>query len=68
MATLIVDIDDNFNVKHLIEALHLFKGVKNVSLEEDVSFPRLDKSIEEAKSGQTTRCKNISELMKSLNS
>ena len=38
------------------------------SLEENLSYPQLDKSILEAQMGKTTRCKNVSELMQNLNS
>jgi hypothetical protein len=68
MATLVVDIDNRSDAKKLIEALRLFKGVKKVSLEEDLSFPQLDKSIEDAKSGKITHCKDLLELKQSLNS
>jgi hypothetical protein len=68
MATLVLDVDNRSNVKKLIEALRLFKGVKKVSLEDDLSFPQLDKSIEEANSGQTVHCKDLSELIHSLHS
>ncbi|GAB6012629.1 hypothetical protein [Viscerimonas tarda] len=68
MATLVIDIDNDTNVKQFISSLYMFKGVKRVSLEEDVCYPKLDKSISEAKSGKTVRSKNISELMQGLNS
>ena len=42
------------------------KGVKRVCLEEDISYPKLDKSISDTKSGKNVRCKNVTELMQSL--
>jgi hypothetical protein len=68
MATLVIDIDNDLDVTQFISSLYMFKGVKKVSLEENVCYPKLNKSISEAKSGKTARCKNISELMQSLNS
>jgi hypothetical protein len=68
MATIVVNTDNTLNINQLISSLYMFKGVKRVCLEEDLSYPKLDKSISEAKSGKTTRCKNISELMQNLNS
>jgi len=68
MATVIVDTDNNVNIKRFISSLYMFKGVKRVSLEEDLNYPQLDKSIVEAKLGKTVRCKNVSELIQNLNS
>ncbi|MCL1934603.1 MAG: hypothetical protein FWF53_12415 [Candidatus Azobacteroides sp.] len=68
MATVVIDTDNKLNINQLISSLYMFKGVKRVSLEEDLSYPKLDKSISEAKSGKTVRCKNVSDLMKNLNS
>ena len=68
MATVIIDTDNTLNIKQFISSLYMFKGVKSVSLEEDLHYPQLDKSISEAKSGKTVRCKTVSELMHNLNS
>ena len=67
MATIVVNTDNSLNVEQFISSLYLFKGVKKVALEEDLSYPQLDKSILEAELGKTVRCKNVSELMQSLN-
>ena len=68
MATVIIDTDNTLNIKQFISSLYLFKGVKKVSLEEELIYPQLDKSISEAKMGKTVRCKTVSELMQNLNS
>ena len=68
MATIVVNTDNSLNVEQFISSLYLYKGVKKVVLEENLTYPKLDKSILEAKSGKTTRCRNVSELMQSLNS
>ncbi|MDR1609922.1 MAG: hypothetical protein LBS08_00225 [Candidatus Symbiothrix sp.] len=67
MATIVVDTDNTLNIKQLISSLYMFKGVKRVCLEEDISYPKLDKSISDTKSGKTVRCKSVTELMQSLN-
>ena len=51
-----------------MEALRLFKGVKKVSLEENLDYPKLDKSIEELNTGKTERINNMDDLMRELNS
>jgi tetratricopeptide (TPR) repeat protein len=66
MATIVVDTDNTLNIEQLISSLYMFKGVKRVCLEEDISYPKLDKSISETKSGKNVRCKNVTELMQSL--
>jgi hypothetical protein len=68
MATIVVNTDNSINVEQFISSLYLYKGVQKVALEENLSYPRLDKSISEAQSGKTIRCKNVSELMQKLNS
>ena len=68
MATLVIDIDDKSNIEKVVEALKLFKGVKHVSLEETLNYPKLNKSINEQKAGKTVRSKNMTELMQKLNS
>ena len=67
MATIVVDTDNTLNIEQLISSLYMFKGVKRVCLEEDISYPKLDKSISETKSGKNVRCKNVTELMQRLN-
>ena len=68
MATVIIDIDDKSNIEKVMEALSLFKGVKRVSLEENLNYPKLNKSIAEQKAGKTVRGKNLTDLMQKLNS
>jgi len=68
MATVIIDTDNSLNIKQFISSLYMFKGVKKVSLEKDLSFPQLEKSISEAKNGKTVLCENVSELIQKLNS
>ena len=68
MTTLVVDIDDKSNIDKIIEALRLFKGVKRVSLEENLNYPKLNKSIEELNDGKTVRCKTMADLIENLNS
>ena len=63
MATVIINTDNTLNIKQFISSLYMFKGVKKVSLEEDLNYPQLDKSISEFKSGKTTRCKNVSNFL-----
>ena len=68
MATLVIDIDDKSNIEKVMEALSLFKGVKRVSLEENLNYPKLNKSIEEQKTGKTVRSTNLTDLIQKLNS
>ena len=68
MPTVIIDTDNTLDIKQFISSLYMFKGIKKVSLEEDLSYPQLDKSISEAESEKTVRCKTVSELMQNLNS
>ena len=68
MATIVVNTDNSLNIEQFISSLYLYKGVQKVVLEENLSYPQLDKSILEAKSGKTVRCRNVSELMQSLKS
>jgi len=67
MATIVVNTDNTLNVEQFISSLYLYKGVQKVDLEENLTYPQLDKSILEAQRGETVRCKNVSELMKNLN-
>ena len=68
MATIVVNTDNNLNVEQFIASLYLFKGVRKVVLEENISYSELDKSISEAELGKTVHCKNVSELMQNLSS
>ena len=68
MATVIIDTDNTLNINQFISSLYMFKGVKKVSLEEELNYPQLNVSISEAKSGKTVRCKTVSELVHNLNS
>ena len=43
------------DIDKIMEALRLFKGVKRVSLEENLNYPKLNNSIEELKAGKTVR-------------
>ena len=67
-ANIIIDIDNINNASRIIEAIRLFKGVRNVSLEENVHYPHLDKSIKEIKERRITRCKSFDKLLEDLNS
>ena len=67
MATIVVNTDNSLNVEQFIASLYLYKGVREVVLEENLSYPQLDKSILEAELEETVRCKNVSELMQNLN-
>jgi len=68
MATIIIDIDNKSSVLKIMEAIRLFNGVRKVTLEDDIHYPHLDKSIQEIKEGKVTRCKSVAELMEKLNS
>ena len=68
MATIVIDINNICNASKIMEAIRLFKGVERVTLEKEIRFPHLDKSIKEFKTGKTTRSKSVSELMDKLNS
>ena len=68
MASIVIDIDNRNNASKIIDAIRLFKGVRKVSLEEDVRYPHLDKSIKEIGKGNVTRCKSFNELIDNLNS
>jgi len=68
MATIVIDIDNRSSASKIMEAIRLFNGVRKVTLDEDVQYPHLDKSIQEIKEGKVTRCKSVSELMEKLNS
>ena len=68
MTTLVVDIEDQSNIDKIIEALKLFKGVKRVSLKENLNYPKLNKSIKELDTGKTVRCNNMADLIEKLNS
>ena len=68
MATIVIDIDNRSSVLKIMEAIRLFNGVRKVTLEDDIHYPHLDKSIQEIKEGKVTRCKSVAELMEKLNS
>jgi len=68
MATIVIDIDNRNTASKLMEAFRLFNGVRKVTLEEDIRYPHLDKSMQEIKEGKVTRCKSVTELMEKLNS
>jgi len=68
MATIVIDVDNRSNTSKLMEAIRLFHGVRKVTLEEDVRYPHLDKSIQEINEGKVVRCKSVAELMEKLNS
>ena len=44
MATIVVNKDNSLNVEQFISSLYLYKGVQKVVLEENLSYPKLDKS------------------------
>ena len=68
MVSIIIDIDNRSNVSKIIDAIRLFKGVRKVTLEEDVRYPHLDKSIKEIRERRVTRCKSFDDLLENLNS
>lgn len=63
-----IDIDDRSDVKKIMDALKMFKGVKRVSLERDILYPQLDRALEEVHSGEVVRVKTVAELRQSLDS
>ena len=67
-ANVIIDIDNQNTASRIIEAIRLFKGVRNVTLEENVRYPHLDKSIKEIEERKFTRCKSFDDLLENLNS
>ena len=68
MASIVIDIDNRSNASKIIDAIRLFKGVRKVTLEEDVRYPHLDKSIKEIREKRVTRCKSFDDLLENLNS
>jgi len=68
MATIVIDIDNRNSASKIMEAIRLFNGVQKVTLEKDVHYPHLDKSIREIRKGKVTRCKSVAELMEKLDS
>jgi len=67
-ASIVIDIDNRNNASKIIDAIRLFKGVRKVTLEENVHYPHLDKSIKEIEEKSVTRCKSFDELLENLNS
>jgi len=47
---------------------NLFEGVKRVSLEENLDYSKLNKSIKELNDGKTVRCETMADLTEKLNS
>ena len=68
MTSIVIDIDNRNNASKIIEAIRLFKGVRRVTLEENVRYPHLDRSIKEIEENNVTRCKSFDELLENLNS
>ena len=68
MATIVIDIDSRSSASKIMEAIRLFNGVRKVTLDKDIHYPHLDKSIQQIKEGKATRCKSVTELMEKLNS
>ena len=68
MANIVIDIDSRTNASKIIDAVRLFKGVRKVTLEEDMRYPHLDKSIKEISDRNATRCNSYDELLENLNS
>jgi hypothetical protein len=68
MASIVVDIDNRSNASKIMDAIRLLKGVRNVTLEENASYPHLDNSIKEIKERNVVRCKSLDELLENLNS
>ena len=63
-----IDIDNRINASKIIDAIRLFKGVRKVTVDENVCYPHLDNSIKEIEKGNATRCKSLDELLVNLNS
>ena len=66
-ASIVIDIDNRKNASQIMDAIRLFKGVRAVTLEENVRYPHLDKSIKELGDGKVIRCKSFDELLGNLN-
>ena len=67
-ASIVIDIDNRSNASKIMDAIRLFKGVRSVTLEENIRYPHLDKSIKEIERKNVTRCKTYDELLENLNS
>jgi len=67
-ASIVIDIDNRNNASKIIDAIRLFRGVRNVTFEEHVRYPHLDKSIREFEGRNVTQCKSFDELLENLNS
>ena len=68
MTSIVIDIDNQINASKIIDAIRLFKGVRRVTLEKNVRYPHLDKSIKEFEEDSVVRCKSFDELLENLNS
>lgn len=72
MRTLIVDINDNGDIKAITEALRLIRGVKKVSVAESPIQPMsieeyreiAEQALEEARQGRTISHEEMGEKMK----
>jgi hypothetical protein len=68
MATIIVDVDNNSDIDKLIPSFYMFKGVKQVFLEEDFFYPKLDESIQQLENGEHSKqFSDVNDLMNKLN-
>jgi len=68
MASIVIDINNRNDALKIIDAIKLFKGVRKVTLEENIRYPHLDKSIKEIGERSVTRCNSFDELLENLNS
>jgi hypothetical protein len=55
MALIIVDVENNSDIEKLIPSFYMFKGVKRVSLEEDLFYPKLDESLQQLENGEHSK-------------
>ena len=68
MASIIIDVDNNSDIEKLIPSFYMFKGVKRVSLEEDLYYPKLDESLKQLKDGEHSKqFSDINDLIDELN-
>ena len=67
-ASIVIDIDNLNNASKIIDAIKLFKGVRKVTLAENVRYSHLDRSIKEIRERNVIRCKSFDELLENLNS
>jgi len=68
MASIVVDVDSNNDIEKLVSSFYMFKGVKRVSLEEDLYYPKLDESLQQLQNGEHSKeFSDINDLINELN-